>query len=159
MTTDEFVKKYLPLAEKAEKMFHINPTVVLAQAALESDWGNSALAQKAFNFFGLTAYGKSNDYWHGGKTDENALELTFRRYDTEQNSFLDFGRLISSVYPSAAAVSYYTDSYAREIAYSRYISEKNGDNRIVYRVALQKIAKGIQSMIDKLNNKSKKVTK
>ena len=61
-----FVKGMLPHANSAETFFHLNPIVTLAQAALESGWGKSNLALKGNNFFGLTAYGKSNDYWHGG---------------------------------------------------------------------------------------------
>lgn len=155
MLIEEFVKQYLPFAREVEKVFHLNPVIVLSQAAVESGWGESVLCRKFHNFFGLTAYGKPNEYWHGGKTEENERELTFRRYDSVENGFLDFGRLISAVYPAAAAISYYPDSYAREIAYSRYISEKNGDNRIVYRVAVAKIAGRIEKVIDKITSKIK----
>ena len=38
MTKYEFVKRFLPEAEAAEKRFHLNPVVMLAQAAIESGW-------------------------------------------------------------------------------------------------------------------------
>ena len=48
-------------------------------------------------------------------------------------SFLDFARLIRSAYPRAYHFSFQPEAYAKEIAYSPYISEQNGDNRDLYR--------------------------
>ena len=63
---------------------NLNPLAILAQAAFESGWGTSNLAKESRNYFGLTAYGCSNAYWHGGKTTVKASSypLNFRRYDT-----------------------------------------------------------------------------
>lgn len=87
-----FVKNSLQAAVSAGASFNMNPTVILAQAAFESGWGMSKLATGSNNYFGLTAYGCSNQYWHGGKTTVNtdSYSLDFRRYDTRENSFLDF---------------------------------------------------------------------
>ncbi|MFQ9020533.1 MAG: hypothetical protein ACLR6J_02165 [Parabacteroides merdae] len=60
--------------------------------------------------------------------------MNFRRYDTRENSFLDFARLIRNNYRSAWQVgSNDPQAYAKEIAYSPYVSELNGDNREAYR--------------------------
>ena len=90
-----FVKECLPAAVSAGAAFNLNPLVILAQAAFESGWGTSNLAKECRNYFGLTAYGCSNAYWHGGKTTVKATSypLNFRRYDTRENSFLDFAQL------------------------------------------------------------------
>ena len=130
-----FVKNSLQAAVSAGASFNMNPTVILAQAAFESGWGMSKLATGSNNYFGLTAYGCSNQYWHGGKTTVNtgSYSLDFRRYDTRENSFLDFARLIRSAYPRAYHFSFQPEAYAKEIAYSPYISEQNGDNRDLYR--------------------------
>ena len=64
MTKQDFVNKFYPAAKAAGAEFNINP-VVLAQAAIESGWGESKLS--SYNhFFGITAYGRINNYWHGG---------------------------------------------------------------------------------------------
>jgi len=120
-----FVKECLPAAVSAGAAFNLNPLVILAQAAFESGWGTSNLAKECRNYFGLTAYGCSNAYWHGGKTTVKASSypLNFRRYDTRENSFLDFARLIRNNYRSAWQVSNDPQAYAKEIAYSPYISE------------------------------------
>lgn len=77
-----FVKECLPAAVSAGAAFNLNPLVILAQAAFESGWGTSNLAKECRNYFGLTAYGCSNAYWHGGKTTVKASSypLNFRRY-------------------------------------------------------------------------------
>lgn len=69
MTKYEFVKRFLPEAEVAEKRFHLNPVVMLAQAAIESGWNESNLAKLHRNLFGITGYGPSNEFWHGCRVE------------------------------------------------------------------------------------------
>ncbi|WP_455639918.1 glucosaminidase domain-containing protein [Parabacteroides sp.] len=145
----QFVKASLPAAIAAGAAFNMNPSVILAQAAFESGWGTSNLATGSNNFFGLTAYGCSNQYWHGGKTQVKTAtySLDFRRYDTRENSFLDFARLIRNNYRSAWQVSKDPEAYAREIAYSPYISELNGDDRETYRRSLVQIEQTVKAIM------------
>lgn len=81
-----FVKECLPAAVSAGAAFNLNPLVILAQAAFESGWGTSNLAKECRNYFGLTAYGCSNAYWHGGKTTVKASSypLNFRQPTTHR---------------------------------------------------------------------------
>ena len=145
-----FVKECLPAALSAGAAFNMNPLVILAQAALESGWGMSDLARESRNFFGLTAYGCSNQYWHGGKTTVNtgSYSLDFRRYDTRENSFLDFARLIRNNYRTAWQANNNPEAYAREIAYSPYISELNGDDRETYRQSLVQMEKTVRAIVE-----------
>ena len=152
MDKHSFTAKYLPAARMAGELYGLNPVVILAQAAIESGWGESRLAVSYNNFFGLTGYGVANAYWHGGKTDlDKPQGLLFRRYDRPENSFLDFARLIATAYKQAAAVSHYPRAYAHEIAYSRYISEVNGDNREAYGRMLESIARSLIPIVYNLN--------
>lgn len=145
-----FVKDSLQAAVSAGAAFNMNPMAILSQAAFESGWGTSNLSRKYNNFFGLTAYGASNAYWHGGKTTVKATgySMDFRRYDTRENSFLDFARLIRNNYRAAWQVSSDPEAYAREIAYSPYISELNGDDRETYRRSLVCIDRVIRAIIE-----------
>lgn len=144
MKIQEFVDRYLPEAKKAGEEFKMNPVVMLAQAAIESGCGESRLARLHHNLFGITAYGASNDYWHGCRVQlSEDSKLRFRKYADTQSSFLDYARLITRVYPQAAAMSFHPEAFAKEIAYSRYISELNGDNREEYRKSLCKISRQI----------------
>lgn len=144
-----FIKDSLPSAIAAGAAFNMNPTVILAQAAFESGWGVSRLAIEESNFFGLTAYGCRNEYWHGRKVmvDASGYGLNFRGYDTRENSFLDFARLIRNNYRRAWQMSTDAEAYAKEIAYSPYISELNGDDREQYRRSLVQIEQTVRAII------------
>jgi peptidoglycan hydrolase FlgJ len=154
MEKKQFVTLYYPLAEAAGKKYNLNPTVILAQAAHESGWGDSFLARVRHNFFGITASGEPNVYWDGGKQPSQANpKLVFRVYKTAQDSFMDFARLIAKNYKTAAAVSNDSTQYAKAIAYSPYISEQNGDNRPLYEKAVMANATYIDSMAGELKKK------
>lgn len=148
MTKQDFVNKFYPAAKAAGAEFNINPVVVLAQAAIESGWGESKLSSYN-NFFGITAYGRINNYWHGGKIQLAENGLTFRRYDTMENSFMDYCRLIRGSYRTSADLSFYPAAFAKSIAYSKYISEVNGDNRASYQILMEKLSASIATLIPK----------
>ena len=132
-----YLRSCLPAAEKAGQVFHMNPLVILAQGALESGWG-------------IMGYGAANDYWYGAVTDVKGSQgtLRFRHYASPELSFLDFARLIFTGYPRAWSFSQRPDAYAKEIAYSPYISEQNGDNREQYRRNLVAITQKVASLRD-----------
>lgn len=154
MEKKQFVTQYYPLAQTAGLKYNINPTVILAQAALESGWGSSFLARVKNNFFGITAGGSLNEYWQGERLPSKKYpSLVFRVYKTEQNSFYDFARLISLHYKTAASLSNDSAKYAKAIAYSPYISEKNGDNRPRYQKNITDFANYIDSVSGDLKKK------
>ncbi|NYI50817.1 glucosaminidase domain-containing protein [Macellibacteroides fermentans] len=148
MTKQDFVNKFYPAAKAAGAEFNINPVVILAQAAIESGWGESKLSTYN-NFFGITAYGRINNYWHGGKIQLAEGGLTFRRYDTMENSFMDYCRLIRGSYRTSADLSFHPAAFAKSIAYSKYISEVNGDNRASYQILMEKLSASIATLIPK----------
>ena len=148
MTKQDFVNKFYPAAKAAGAEFNINPVVILAQAAIESGWGESKLSSYN-NFFGITAYGRINNYWHGGKIQLAENGLTFRRYDTMENSFMDYCRLIRGSYRTSADLSFYPAAFAKSIAYSKYISEVNGDNRASYQILMEKLSASIATLVPK----------
>jgi flagellar protein FlgJ len=118
----------------------MDPFVILAQGAQESGWGTSSLSQNHNNFFGFTAGGKPNEFWDGQYYEaKNKYKLKFRVYKSPQESFMDFARLISSKYKAAHAAGNDYKTYAQRIAYSPYISEKNGDNRENYKNGIIKL--------------------
>lgn len=148
MTKKDFITKYLPLAQKAGEAFRINPVVILAQAAIETGWGQSDLCLRYHNFFGITAYGKKNVWWTGTSTQLSADSLSFRTYPAPLHSFMDYGRLIRHAYTDATDVSYKPAAFALKIGYSKYISEVNGDNREAYRRMLVSISQSITKLTD-----------
>lgn len=149
-TQIRFVKQNLPHAIAAGAAFAMNPIVILAQAALESGWGESRLAKEAKNFFGLMAYGCSNEFWQGKKfqAGNSPDSMKFRLYMKTENSFMDFARLIRNKYRSAWQMSNKPEAYAKEIAYSMYITELNGDNRELYRKSVVSCAGTIRAIVE-----------
>ena len=45
----DFIRQYKPLADKAGALYKLNPVIILAQAAIESGWGESTLATDYHN--------------------------------------------------------------------------------------------------------------
>lgn len=140
----------LPAAKVAGKEFAMNPLIILAQGALESGWGTSTLAAEHQNYFGMMAYGASHAYWHGGQAvfETSYGAHHFRAYASATLSFLDFARLIHTAYRRAWSFSFQPEAYAKEIAYSPYISELNGDNRELYRRNIIALEEEIGRIID-----------
>ncbi|MGE5111889.1 MAG: glycoside hydrolase family 73 protein [Acidobacteriaceae bacterium] len=58
MTREEFLQQAIAAAEASSKSSGLLVGVTVAQAAIESAWGNSELSRKANNYFGIKAHGK-----------------------------------------------------------------------------------------------------
>lgn len=71
MTPQEFIAAIAPAAQASAAITKIPASFVTAQAALESGWGASKLAQQAYNLFGV----KADAAWQG-----DVLELPTREY-------------------------------------------------------------------------------
>mgnify|MGYP002430546969 CR=1 FL=1 len=54
-----YISTHLADAQSAGDRFHLNPIILLAQAALESGWGTSRLAREANNHFASLATGRA----------------------------------------------------------------------------------------------------
>lgn len=59
----EFIDSLVPKAQELHATYGVLPSVIIAQAILESDWGNSTLASKYHNLFGIKA-GENQDKVH-----------------------------------------------------------------------------------------------
>ena len=87
---------------KGEEMTGFFPSVIIAQAAIESNWGQSALAAKYNNYFGI----KAGSSWTGKTVNMQTNEVfaginttitsTFRVYDTLIDSVRDRNKLLST---------------------------------------------------------------
>ena len=49
----KFVEKIAPIAQDEQQKYHIFASITIAQAALESNWGQSELATQYYNLFGV----------------------------------------------------------------------------------------------------------
>ena len=51
----QFIQNLVPSSQKAYQMYQVLPSISLAQAILESDWGESGLSQHYYNLYGVKA--------------------------------------------------------------------------------------------------------
>lgn len=136
MRASDFVISRYKAAIEAGREYGLNPLFILTNAALEGGWGESTHAKNHNNDFGITAGQKTSKYWNGSKTAPNSLGLSFRIYKTREDGFKDYARLISEKYPDVYSKQIDIKSYATALSQSKYISEKNGDDRDGYRDSL-----------------------
>ena len=82
----EYIEKYASLAVKQMHQYKIPASITLAQGILESNNGNSRLAVKANNHFGIKCHG-----WEGKKifADDDKKNECFRNYKNVFESFVD----------------------------------------------------------------------
>ena len=51
----QFIQNLVPSSQKAYQLYQVLPSISLAQAILESDWGESGLSQRYYNLYGVKA--------------------------------------------------------------------------------------------------------
>lgn len=87
MTPEEYIDKYAPSAVKEMQRSGVPASITLAQGMLESAFGNSELAKKANNHFGI----KCHSGWDGPsvKMDDDAKNECFRKYKSVYDSYVD----------------------------------------------------------------------
>ena len=87
MTRRQYVEKYAETAVREMKATGIPASITLAQGCLESGNGNSTLATKANNHFGI----KCHNNWKGKtiRHDDETRNECFRSYDSADESFRD----------------------------------------------------------------------
>lgn len=93
-----FLKKAAKQAEKAAKKYGTYPSVMIAQAIVESGWGQSGLAVNANNLFGVKADASWVGPTYSARTREEKngksyyINAKFRKYNSFEESFEDNGK-------------------------------------------------------------------
>ena len=89
---EEYIKKYRDLAVEEMKRYHIPASITLAQGLLESGAGQSELARKSNNHFGIKCGGD----WRGKTVshDDDARGECFRAYKHPKESYEDHSKFL-----------------------------------------------------------------
>ena len=84
---NEYIKQYAPLAVEQMREHRIPASITLAQGLLESGAGQSTLARKSNNHFGI----KCGSNWRGRSVrhDDDARNECFRAYRNPKDSYED----------------------------------------------------------------------
>lgn len=96
-----FISKLGPLAVKIGREFDLYPSILLAQAALESNWGSSELASRYCNLMGVKAIAglpsvsmMTSEQDHSGHSYQ--VKAAFRKYKDWQESLQDYANVLET---------------------------------------------------------------
>lgn len=92
-----FINEITPQAIKIYDKYDILPSITISQAVLESNWGQSTLALKFNNLFGI----KADSSWKGSRITmdtseyyDKTVSANFRAYKSITESINDYGSFI-----------------------------------------------------------------
>jgi flagellar protein FlgJ len=139
----EFVKELAPYAQKAAEKLGVSVRAVLAQAALETQWGkhmpSHSNGDTSNNLFGM----KAGSSWDGQKVSVPTLEFEegvavhrraqFRSYNNPGESFNDYAQLIADNPRYAKALNHGEDvvGFARGLVSGGYATDPSYAQKIV----------------------------
>ncbi|MDD2278412.1 MAG: glucosaminidase domain-containing protein [Bacteroidales bacterium] len=92
ISSEEYIKLYKGMAVSQMEKYGVPASIILGQGLLESGSGNSTLAVKANNHFGI----KCHKTWTGPRIyhDDDAKGECFRKYRTPEKSFQDHSEFL-----------------------------------------------------------------
>jgi flagellum-specific peptidoglycan hydrolase FlgJ len=122
MSKEEFLRQAIAAARESSRSSGLPAAITVAQAALESNWGQSQLARDANNYFGIKAHGAHERVAYptfecmNGRTVRVTAE--FARYASMEECFADRDRLILSLecYAAARRAKDDPEAFARALA-------------------------------------------
>ena len=90
----QYIQQYKDIAVRQMRMYNIPASIILAQGCLESGNGNSSLAVKANNHFGI----KCHTSWKGKtyRHDDDKRRECFRKYNSAVESYEDHSIFLST---------------------------------------------------------------
>ncbi len=141
-TPAEFVDRLMPPIRRAASALGVNPMGLLAQAALETGWGQrmprNADGSSSFNMFGI----KAGDGWSGARATADSMEVSngvakltrtaFRAYGSIEESVNDFASLLknSPRYRDVVAAGGDVQAYIDGIGKSGYATDPDYANKL-----------------------------
>jgi flagellar protein FlgJ len=133
----DFVRQLWPHAEAAGRELGVDPTTLIAHAALETGWGKkipqSTDGQCSFNLFGI----KTGSQWNGASVGVTTLEYEngvaskrvdrFRAYDSPADCLKDYASLIkqNGRYVKALGAGSDAAAFATALQQSGYATDPN----------------------------------
>lgn len=92
--TNDYINDYKDLAVEEMKLYNIPASITLSQGILESSNGESMLATKANNHFGI----KCHSSWEGDRVfhDDDEKGECFRKYNNVEDSYRDHSLFLAN---------------------------------------------------------------
>ena len=139
----DFVKTLMPYAEEATEELEITPQILIAQAALETGWGQHVQklpnGKSSYNVFNI----KADSRWGGDTLKVNTLEYrdgvarqeraSFRVYGSYQESFRDYVDFIKTNprYEIALEAVAGPEGYAKELQHAGYATDPHYADKVI----------------------------
>lgn len=140
---EEFVKTLWTSAKSAAKTIGVDPKLLLAQAALETNWGKKIIPQgkesSSFNLFNI----KADASWKKQTVAMDTLEqqegvlskqrATFRSYDSFMDSFKDYVHFLkqNGRYSDALSKAANPHQFAQALQTAGYATDTNYADKIM----------------------------
>jgi len=139
ITEEEFIQLFTPVAKDVEKTHGTRPSILIAQAALESDWGNSGLSKESNNYFGIKGSNGTEYVTKEYYDDEwESIHASFKHYDSIEDSIIDYANLIkngttwdSDFYLEVIEAPNYKDA-AYAVQEAGYATDPEYANKLIY---------------------------
>ena len=127
-----YIEQYKHLAVKHMKKYKIPASITMAQGLLESGAGNSTLARKSNNHFGI----KCHTDWKGGRVyhDDDYRDECFRKYRHVEESYDDHSKFIALRSRYAVLFDLHIRDYkgwARGLQKCGYATDKAYANKLI----------------------------
>lgn len=84
---DAYIKRFAPIAIREMKAYGIPASITLAQGLLESNVGESLLAVKNKNHFGIKCFSRNCKKGHCSNYSDDSHKDFFRKYDSDWASY------------------------------------------------------------------------
>lgn len=133
-----FLKTIGPVAQQVAQENGIYASVMIAQAALESGWGNSTLSTQEHNLFGVKWNGTGNyvtmptQEYYGGQW--HTIYAKFQSYNSYYDSLTGYAQLIKSNFPNSTRANAATPQVAaanlKYGVYGSYATDPNYANSL-----------------------------
>ena len=138
-TYQQYIDQYKDVAIEQMKRYGIPASITIAQGIFESGAGQSELAVKANNHFGIKCNG-----WSGRKSyhDDDERGECFRAYDDAYESFEDHSKFLSSRQRYSSLFNLKKDDYkgwARGLKAAGYATNPKYADRLIEIIQLYKL--------------------
>ena len=138
-TYQQYIDQYKDVAIEQMKRYGIPASITIAQGIFESGAGQSELAVKANNHFGIKCNG-----WSGRKSyhDDDERGECFRAYDNAYESFEDHSKFLSSRQRYSSLFNLKKDDYkgwARGLKAAGYATNPKYADRLIEIIQLYKL--------------------
>lgn len=149
----KFISNIVEDAKKSYEEYGVLPSVTIAQAILESAWGESTLSSEHNNLFGI----KADERWNGEKVNmktkenyEDEIQDYFRVYKSYESSVEDHAKFLSenSRYRDNGIFDKKTyKGQAQALEDAGYATAKNEEGELIYADLLINVIKNNNLML------------